>query len=161
VDGLHARTLNLDSDMWACHVRLLVQRSATASSRRRVAGWPRTARLRSKVRTGAGPHRARRRGGPMVGLAQVGIRARAAGAAVTTVVLAATVVLVIAAHPAAAAGATVDRLTPTFGPVGRVVDISGTGLATATDVTFNSVDAGAPTVIDDSHIRTRVPDGAS
>jgi hypothetical protein len=64
------------------------------------------------------------------------------------------------ATAADAAGATVDALSPTFGPVGTVVDITGAGLATATDVTFNGTDAGAPTIVDDSHIQATVPSGA-
>lgn len=59
-----------------------------------------------------------------------------------------------------AAGATVDALSPTFGPVGAVVDITGSGLATASDVAFNGLDAGAPTILDDNHIQATVPTGA-
>lgn len=65
------------------------------------------------------------------------------------------------ATTADAATATVDALNPTYGPVGTVVDITGSGLTTASDVTFNGTDAGAPTVIDDTHLQATVPDGAA
>ena len=77
------------------------------------------------------------------------------------VVLACTALTVPLATAAGAAGATVDSLSPTYGPVGTVVDITGSGLATATDVMFNGTDAGAPTVVDDTHIQAAVPDGAT
>jgi hypothetical protein len=76
------------------------------------------------------------------------------------VVLACAALTLPLATAADAAGATVDSLSPTFGPVGTVVDIAGSGLATATDVMFNGIDAGAPTVVDDTHIQTTVPSGA-
>jgi lipoprotein-anchoring transpeptidase ErfK/SrfK len=63
--------------------------------------------------------------------------------------------------PAGAAAGSVDALSPTHGPVGTLVDITGSGLATATDVTFDAVDAGAPTVVDDTHIQSTVPSGAT
>src|SRR5690242_246932 len=65
------------------------------------------------------------------------------------------------ATTADAATATISQLSPTYGPVGTVVDITGSGLTTASDVTFNGTDAGAPSVIDDTHIQATVPDGAT
>jgi hypothetical protein len=65
------------------------------------------------------------------------------------------------AVPADAAGATVTALSPTSGPVGTLVDITGTGLATASDVMFNGTDAGVPTVVDDTHIQAVVPNSAT
>jgi lipoprotein-anchoring transpeptidase ErfK/SrfK len=76
------------------------------------------------------------------------------------VVVACTALALPLATAADAAGATVDTLSPTYGPVGTVVDITGSGLATATDVMFNGIDAGAPTVVDDSHLQATVPSGA-
>jgi hypothetical protein len=64
------------------------------------------------------------------------------------------------ATAADAAGATLTTLSPTYGPVGTVVDITGSGLTTASDVMFNGTDAGAPTVVDDTHIQAAVPSGA-
>lgn len=65
------------------------------------------------------------------------------------------------ATAADAATATVDRLDPTFGPVGSVVDIIGSGLTGATDVTFNGVDAGAPEFVSDTEVHATVPAGAT
>ena len=76
------------------------------------------------------------------------------------VVLACTALVLPIATAADAAGATVTALSPTYGPVGTVVDITGTGLTTATDVMFNGTDAGAPAVVDDTHIQATVPSGA-
>jgi len=76
------------------------------------------------------------------------------------VVLACTALVLPMATAADAAGATVTALAPTYGPVGTVVDITGTGLTTATDVMFNGTDAGAPAVVDDTHIQATVPSGA-
>ncbi|MDQ1697386.1 MAG: hypothetical protein QOJ03_2739 [Frankiaceae bacterium] len=70
-------------------------------------------------------------------------------------------VIGLSAVPSVAAGGSVSGLSPTFGPVGRVVDITGTGLASASDVTFGGVDAGAPTLVDDGHIRAAVPPSAT
>lgn len=70
-------------------------------------------------------------------------------------------VLGLSALPSVAATGTVDALSPEHGPVGTVVDITGSGLTTASDVMFNGTDAGMPTVVDDSHIQTVVPDGAT
>ena len=61
----------------------------------------------------------------------------------------------------ATASATVSGLSPTYGVAGTVVDITGSGLTDTTDVSFNGADAGAPTVVDDSHIRSTVPSGAT
>jgi hypothetical protein len=65
------------------------------------------------------------------------------------------------ATTAGAATAAVDQLSPTYGPVGSVVDITGSGLTTASDVRFNGIDAGAPTVVDDTHVQSTVPSGAT
>ena len=73
----------------------------------------------------------------------------------------ATLLLGMLALPSAAATGTVDSLSPTYGPVGTVVDIIGTGLDTASSVAFNGVDAGVPAVVDDSRVQATVPDGAS
>ena len=77
------------------------------------------------------------------------------------VVLACTALALPLATPADAAGATVDSLSPAYGPVGALVDITGSGLATASDVMFNGTDAGAPTVVDDTHLQATVPSGAT
>ena len=65
------------------------------------------------------------------------------------------------AATADAATATISQLSPTYGPVGTVVDIYGSGLSTASDVAFNGTDAGAPQLVDDTHIQATVPDGAT
>jgi len=57
--------------------------------------------------------------------------------------------------------ATITAVTPGYGPVGAVVDVTGSGLATATDVTFGGVEADPPVVVDDTHIRATVPSGAT
>ena len=54
---------------------------------------------------------------------------------------------------------TVTAITPTSGPVGTPVTITGTGLAQATKVTFDRI-ATAFTVISDEKITTTVPAGA-
>src|SRR4051812_6200424 len=76
-------------------------------------------------------------------------------AAVTS---AGALVVGLAAAPSAAADAV---LSPAYGPVGTVVTITGSGLTGAQDVTFNGVHAGAPTVVDDAHLRSTVPTGAT
>ncbi|HET7530624.1 MAG TPA: peptidoglycan-binding protein [Mycobacteriales bacterium] len=83
-----------------------------------------------------------------------------AGSAARTAVVTAcgALVLVIGVAPAEAAAAS---LSPTHGPVGTVVTITGSGVKDATDVTFNGVDAGAPTPVDDTHVRATVPRGAT
>src|SRR3954469_3091564 len=77
------------------------------------------------------------------------------------VVLACAALAVPLATPADAAGATVDGLSPSYGPVGTVVDVTGSCLATASDVMFNGTDAGAPTIVDDTHVQATVPSGAT
>ena len=63
--------------------------------------------------------------------------------------------------PAGAATPTAT-LTPVYGPIGSVVTIEGAAVKGATDVVFaNDVHAGAPTPVDDTHVRTTVPAGAS
>jgi hypothetical protein len=54
----------------------------------------------------------------------------------------------------------VQGITPTEGPVGTEVTITGTGLAAATAVQFGGVRA-TPTVISDTELRVRVPEGAT
>ena len=71
------------------------------------------------------------------------------------------VVLTLMAAPVQAATAT---LSPTFGPIGAHVTITGSGFTGANppkDVTFNGVDAGAPAIVDDTHLTTTVPSGAT
>ena len=79
-----------------------------------------------------------------------------------TAAVAAGVTMVVGGMPAMsfAGAATIARTDPRHGPVGTVVDILGSGLATATDVTFHGVHAKPPVVIDDSHIQATVPAGA-
>jgi N-acetylmuramoyl-L-alanine amidase len=91
-------------------------------------------------------------------------RLNAVSANATKVIGVAAVVAAIFGTTAGAANAaagTVDQLSPTYGPVGTVVDITGSGLSTASDVLFNATDAGAPSVIDDAHIKAVVPAGAT
>ncbi|HET6816410.1 MAG TPA: L,D-transpeptidase family protein [Mycobacteriales bacterium] len=68
------------------------------------------------------------------------------------------VVLALAATPADAATAT---LTPTYGPVGSTVTITGTGFTGAKDLTFNGVHAALATTSTDTEIDTAVPAGAT
>lgn len=63
----------------------------------------------------------------------------------------------VSVTPAAAASGTITTVTPTASVVGTTVEIDGTGFTGATDVAFGSVDAGAPNVIDDSHLTVTVP----
>ncbi len=90
-----------------------------------------------------------------------GLALRGAVVAVTTAVG----LTGVAAAPAVADAAALTALSPAYGPVGTVVDITGTGLSTTSDVTFNGVDAGVPSFPDpaatDTHIRVTVPDGAT
>jgi N-acetylmuramoyl-L-alanine amidase len=65
--------------------------------------------------------------------------------------------MTVTAAPASAATAT---LSPTFGPVGAAVTITGTGFTGATHVQFNGVEATF-TVPDDQHVQTQVPVGAT
>jgi hypothetical protein len=54
----------------------------------------------------------------------------------------------------------VEGITPTEGPIGSEVTITGTGLAAATAVQFGGVRA-TPTVVSDTELRVRVPEGAA
>jgi hypothetical protein len=54
----------------------------------------------------------------------------------------------------------VQGITPTEGPVGMEVTITGTGLAAATAVQFGGVRA-TPTVVSDTELRVTVPEGAA
>lgn len=54
----------------------------------------------------------------------------------------------------------IKSFTPTSGPVGTQVTITGTTLTGATKVTFNGVDATSFEVINDSQVDTLVPSGA-
>lgn len=70
------------------------------------------------------------------------------------------VVLTLVAAPVQAATAT---LSPTFGPIGTHVTITGSGFTGGNppkDVTFNGVHA-APAIVDDTHLTTTVPSGAT
>jgi hypothetical protein len=54
----------------------------------------------------------------------------------------------------------VSSFTPTSGPIGTVVTISGSNFAAATDVEFNGV-AAEFNILSASHVRATVPNGAS
>jgi hypothetical protein len=87
-----------------------------------------------------------------------------AGSTLRAVVVASASAIAVVAAPtwaSAASSATITAVSPVAGPVGSTVDITGTGLSGARDVQFNGVDAGAPSVIDDSHIQAVVPSGAT
>jgi hypothetical protein len=60
-----------------------------------------------------------------------------------------------------AAAPTISSFTPTSGPVGTSVAITGTNLTGATSVTFNGVSATSFTVDSDTQITATVPSGAS
>jgi hypothetical protein len=60
-----------------------------------------------------------------------------------------------------APGPTITSISPTSGPVGTAVVITGTGLLGATSVTFAGGVAAAFTVVSDTRITTTVPAGAS
>ncbi len=55
----------------------------------------------------------------------------------------------------------ISSFTPTSGPVGTVVTISGTGLTQTTKVTFNGVTATTFTVVSDTQVNATVPTGAT
>jgi hypothetical protein len=57
--------------------------------------------------------------------------------------------------------ATITSFTPTSGPVGTVVKITGTGFTGATAVSFNNVNATSFTVNSDTQITATVPTGAT
>jgi hypothetical protein len=57
--------------------------------------------------------------------------------------------------------ATITSFTPTFGPVGTVVKITGTGFTGATAVSFNNVNATSFTVDSATQITATVPTGAT
>src|SRR4051794_35317594 len=80
---------------------------------------------------------------------------RVAAVAAGTTVLVGMTPAVSFADPAA-----ISAVAPRYGPVGTVVDVTGSGLATASDVTFHGVHADPPVVIDDTHIQATVPPGA-
>jgi hypothetical protein len=56
---------------------------------------------------------------------------------------------------------TVTSLTPASGRVGTLVTIAGTNFLDATEVLFNGVSAGAPTVLSATSLRVAVPPGAT
>lgn len=56
---------------------------------------------------------------------------------------------------------TVGGFTPTSGPVGTVVTITGTGFTGVTTVRFGSTAAAAFTAISDTQITATIPAGAS
>lgn len=72
-------------------------------------------------------------------------------------VLAASTVLVTAVS---ASAATVTSFTPTCGPVGTVVTITGTGFTGADGVVFNGTHAATWAVINDTTATATVPTGA-
>jgi N-acetylmuramoyl-L-alanine amidase len=77
-----------------------------------------------------------------------------------------TAVLVVGAPSAASAAAgSITALAPTSGSVASTLEIDGSGLAGARDVSFGgangAIDAGAPASGDDSHLLVTVPMGAS
>ena len=80
---------------------------------------------------------------------------RAAAVAAGTTVLIGVTPAISFADPA-----TITAVSPGYGPVGTVVDVTGSGLATASAVTFHGVEADPPVVVDDTHIRATVPAGA-
>jgi len=55
----------------------------------------------------------------------------------------------------------VSSFTPTSGPVGTAVSITGSHFTGATAVQFGATSATSFTVVDDSHITTSVPTGAT
>jgi lipoprotein-anchoring transpeptidase ErfK/SrfK len=81
---------------------------------------------------------------------------RAAAVAAGTTVLIGVTPAISFADPA-----TITAVSPGYGPVGTVVDVTGSGLSTATDVTFHGVEADPPVVVDDTHIQVTVPSGAT
>jgi IPT/TIG domain len=68
---------------------------------------------------------------------------------------------VLTAPSAFAVVPTVDSFTPTSGPVGTSVVITGTGFTGTTDVTFNGTSATTFTVDSDTTITATVPAGAT
>jgi hypothetical protein len=58
-------------------------------------------------------------------------------------------------------GAAVTSFTPAAGPVGTLVTMSGTGLSAVTEVTFNGVSAGAPTIVSATQMTAVVPVGST
>ena len=56
---------------------------------------------------------------------------------------------------------TISNFTPTAGPEGAKVTINGDQFAAATDVSFNGVSAGPPTILSPTSIRSVVPGGAT
>lgn len=56
---------------------------------------------------------------------------------------------------------TVTAFTPASGPVGTAVTITGTNFLDATEVVFNGVSPGAPTILSATSLRVTVPSGAT
>jgi N-acetylmuramoyl-L-alanine amidase len=78
----------------------------------------------------------------------------------------ATAVLVVGAGtPASAAGGSITALSPASGLVSSTLEIDGTGLAGAKDVSFDgangSTETGAPVSGDDTHLLVTVPVGTT
>jgi hypothetical protein len=69
-----------------------------------------------------------------------------------------TVAAIVVASPAAAA--TVTSFTPTCGPVGTLVTITGTGFTGADGVVFNGTQATVWSVVNDTTATAEVPAGA-
>ncbi len=68
--------------------------------------------------------------------------------------------LVLQTGPANPNAPTVTGFSPTSGPVGTEVSVTGTNLTNATDVTFNGT-AATFSVVSDTELRTTVPNGAT
>jgi outer membrane protein assembly factor BamB len=77
------------------------------------------------------------------------------------VVPAGNTVTAFAAAPAAPQPPAVSSFTPTSGPVGTAVTISGSNFTGATAVRFNGTAATSFTVVNDGQITTTVPTGAT
>jgi hypothetical protein len=56
---------------------------------------------------------------------------------------------------------TISSFSPTSGPVGTIISISGTNLSSVTDLKFNGISAGPITVVTPTLIRFTVPIGAT
>jgi len=87
-------------------------------------------------------------------LREMKVRVRAAAIA-TALALAAVVLMAL---PASAA--TVTSFTPTCGPVGTVVTITGTGFTGANGVIFNGTNATTWSIVNDTTATATVPTGA-
>ena len=96
----------------------------------------------------------RRKGGAFMGLRETKVTVRSAAIALALGVSA----VVLTALPASAA--TVTSFTPTCGPVGTVVTITGTGFTGADGVIFNGTNATTFNIVSDTSATATVPAGA-